>query len=297
MKSILTITAIIIVLIVITLCSGQDLKNKLGDFGPANFFQSTEDTNKKEVKKSEAKPKESDSIPVNEDVKQDISPYLNKVKISNVEIGNSSRPSLITLRTDLKQDEKINLTGWQIETKNGTFDVPKGMEKFRTFYTKEPKDDIIVKRDDIIYLYNSSNPIGEGKNFRSNKCFGYLERYDYFDFPISKRCPKPEESEIYHLSPCCKSFILKLGRCEFPDYSDNSNIYQDRECTDYLSKNLNYSGCFNNYHQDEDFLENKWHIYLEEEIIVENDWDTLYLRDENGLLIDKDSYGRPSCEE
>ncbi len=294
MGSIISVITVIVVLIAIAFVSGEDQISKFGYFSQADLSQSAEDANQTKDTKKEAR--QADSTPANEDVKQNVSPYLNKVKISNVRVGSSSRVSYVSLKTNLKKEEEINLTDWQIETKNGIFFIPKGMEKFRTFSTKEPEDDITVKRGDKVYLYNGENPIGQDKNFRSNKCFGYLKKYDYFDFSISKRCPKAEETEIYHLSPCCKAFILKLGRCEFPDYSEDSEIYKDRECTAYLSKNFNYSGCFNNYHNNEDFLENTWHLYLEKELIVENDWDIVYLRDQNGLLVHEYSYGRPCCK-
>lgn len=224
------------------------------------------------------------------------SPYLGKIKISSIKTETSSRPSLITLRTYLEKDEKINLTGWQIQTKKSSFVIPFGIENYYPGYNQEPTSDIIIRKGDKIYLSGSQNPFGRNKNFRTNKCFGYFTNYRDFPISISKNCPKPEKEDISFLSPCCKEFILELGRCEIPDYSKNLKIAVDSECVSYLVENLNYSGCYREHYKDEDFLENQWHIYLNRNIVVSNDWDTLYLRDENGLFVDKHSYGSPSCK-
>ncbi|MGB2762307.1 MAG: hypothetical protein WBC21_02060 [Minisyncoccales bacterium] len=223
------------------------------------------------------------------------SPYFGKIKISNVKTETSSSPSLITLRTYLQQDEKINITDWQIKGKKGKFLITQGIEKFHPNYQK-PIENIMIKKGDKIYLSGSQNPFGRNKNFRTNKCLGYFINYRSFPIPISKNCPKPEKEEIFFLSPCCKEFILELGRCEIPNYSNNLRISVDSECVSYLVDNLNYAGCYRNYSKDEDFLENNWHIYLNRNIVVSNDWDTFYLRDENGLFVDKYSYGYPACK-
>ena len=223
------------------------------------------------------------------------SPYSHKIEISNVKTETASRPSLITLRTYLKKDEKINITGWQIKTKKGKFLIPQGIEKFNPYYQK-PFKDIVIKNGDKIYLSGSQSPFRGEKSFLVNKCLGYFRKYREFPISISKKCPKPEKEDIAYLSPCCKEFILELNRCEIPDFSKNYKVSQDRQCVSYLVDNLNYSGCYRNFSKDKDFLENNWHIYLNRNIVVSNDWDTFYLRDENGLFVDKYSYGSPSCE-
>lgn len=236
-----------------------------------------------------------DKTPAKRTFKINTSPYFGKVEISSVRTKTSSRPSLITLRTYLKEGEEINITGWQIRGKRGSFVVPGGIEKYNPYYNPVPNEDIFIKRSDKIYLSGASNPFGRGRNFRPNKCLGYFTHYRDFPIPLPKNCPRPEREKISHLDPCCQEFILRLGRCEIPDYSSNLRIATDSECVAYLNKNFNYGGCYRNYSRDEDFIENNWHIYMNSNIVASDDCDTLYLRDQNGLLVDKYSYGRPVC--
>lgn len=237
-----------------------------------------------------------DKTPAKRTFKINTSPYFDKVRISRVRIETTSRPSLITLSSYLKKGEEINITGWKIKGRRGSFVIPGGIEKYSPYYNPVPSKSIFIERGDIIYLSGSSNPLGRGRNFRSNKCMGYLANYRDFPIPLSKNCPRPTREEISHLDPCCQEFILRLGRCEIPDYSQKYSVARDSECVDYLDKNFNYAGCFRKYSRDEDFVGRNWHIYMNRNIVISNDCDTLYLRDQNGLIIDKYSYGRPVCK-
>lgn len=236
-----------------------------------------------------------DPTPAKRTFKINTSPYFSKVKISSVRAETSSRSSSITLTTSLKEGEEINITGWRIRGKKGGFTIPSGIEKYKPYYNPVPDESIFIDRSGKIYLSGASNPLGRGRNFRINKCFGYLANYRDFPTPITKNCPKPTREEISHLSPCCQEFILRLGRCEIPEYSSNFRISRDSECVAYLNKNLNYGGCYRKYSKDEDFLGKSWHIYMNRDFISKS-LDTLYLRDQNGLLVDKYSYGCLICE-
>ena len=237
-----------------------------------------------------------DPTPAERTFKINTSLYFNRVKISSTRTKTSSRPSLITLRTYLKQGEEINITGWQIKGKRGSFVIPGGIEKYKPYYNPVPTEDIFIEQGDIIYLSGASNPFGRGRNFRPNKCLGYFMHYHDFPIPLSRNCPKPTEEEISHLDPCCQIFIQRLRRCEIPDYSCNLSVSGDPECTSYLTDNFNYGDCYRKYSKDEDFIGNNWHIYMNRNFIVSNDCDILYLRDQNGLFINKYSYGRAVCK-
>ncbi|KPJ56435.1 hypothetical protein AMJ49_04825 [Parcubacteria bacterium DG_74_2] len=243
-----------------------------------------------------AKTKDSTDItPAQRTFKINVSPYFEKVRISKVTIPSSSRPSLTTLITNLKEEEKINITGWQIKGRNGSAVIPQGIKKWLPGYNYADKD-IFIKQGDKIYLSGSSNPLGKNRNFLNNKCFGYIAKSKNFITPVSGSCPKPEKEEISHLHICCQEFInRRVNRCFVPDYSKNFKIYNDSECVDFLNETFNYEGCFRKYSRDEDFLRNDWHIYLSTEIAADSYCDTIYLTDQNGLVVDKYSYGRDIC--
>lgn len=238
-----------------------------------------------------------DYSPAQTSFKINISPYFDKVNISSARVESSSKPSLIILNTNIKDNKTINITNWSIEGKQGKIVIPQGVEKYYHYYNSYTNEDIFVKKGDRIYLSGGYNPLGRDRNFRLNKCMGYLT--SSFDFPIhvSKNCPKPTREDISHLEPCCQQFILRLKRCAIPDYSENINVRGDKECIEYINKNLNNQACFINHSQDKDFLSNVWHIYLNDKDIVANDcYDTFYLKDQNGLVVDVYSYGKPVCK-
>lgn len=231
-----------------------------------------------------------DSTPAKRTFKINVSPYFGKIKISRVKPQISSRPSLITLRTYLEKEEKINITGWRTRGRKGNFIIRQGIEKYSPLYGYSIAKDILIRRGDTIYLINDSSPLGGNKNFRLNKCFGYL--LNSFDFypSFSKNCPLPNKlEEISHLNEYCQEFILHIRRCEIPDYFNDRRIRSDLECRTHIDENFNYWSCFKNYSRDEDFLKNYWYIYSGHNIVSELH-DTLYLRDQNGLLVDKYIY-------
>jgi len=225
-----------------------------------------------------------------------LSPYFQKVRVSQVTTERSSQPSLITLATYLQKGEKINITNWTLEGKEGKVTIPQAVEKYYHYYNSPGPEDIILKQTSTIYLSAGFNPLGKDKNFRVNKCMGYLTDSFTFPIPLSKNCPRPTKYDIFDFEPCCQQFILNLPQCEIPDYSENAKVSSDKECTSYLDENFNNVGCFKNYSQDYNFFENVWHIYLNNKDITTTDsCDIIYLRDQNGLVADTYSYGYPVC--
>jgi hypothetical protein len=236
-------------------------------------------------------------------IKSDVSPYSGKVKISSIRTQTLSTPSLITLTTNLQQNEKIDITGWKFETKTGNFSIPKGMEQINPSSPGLVLKNIIIKSGDIIYLSSDPNPFLErDKNFRPNKCMGYLSGSINFTIPLPQSCPQIQIDKLpSYLNYWCKEYIKTLGACKMPT-SDGLAKYElgkDDNCVSYLSANFNYSGCFSNYQKDQDFYSNQWHIYLDlifKEIFPwTNVFDTLYLKDKNGLLVDKLEFGQRVC--
>ena len=235
-----------------------------------------------------------DPTPAKRTFKINVSPYFGKIKITSTTLKTSSRPSLTKLTAYLQKTEKINITNWNIRGKKGSFIIPKAIEKYRHLYEQEPED-IFIEYGDKVYLSSAPGPLGRNINFRPNKCMGYLTNYHSFPISISKNCPRPSTEEISYLEPCCQVFINGLSKCEAPDYSQNLKVLFDEECTSYIKNNLNYEGCFKNYSSDADFLQKSWHIYMDTDFLSK-ECDTLYLRDQNGLLVNKYDYGRLYCK-
>lgn len=234
--------------------------------------------------------------PAQRNFKINISPYFGKIKIYSAQKATGSQPSLITLNTSLQENERINITGWKLESKKGIITIPFGIENYEHYYSLVPLEDIFIKRGDTVYLSSAKNPLGQDRNFRPNKCFGWLEVY--YDFPVSvpATCPKPEKEDYSHLDVCCRELINKTSGCKMPNYSADIKTAIDQECVSYILQNFNYLSCYNSHFRDEDFIKNNWHIYLNRDILAVDQCDTLYLRDQNGLVVDFDDYGRDVCK-
>lgn len=241
-----------------------------------------------------------DSSPAKKTFKIKISPYFGKIKISQVRPPSIyGQPSLITLSAQFQKEEEINITGWQVEGKRGSFTIPKGIEQFNPLITTLPfLKGIIVKKGDLIYISSLANPLGPRDwSFRPNKCTGYLTNTRNFPISISKNCPLPNLQRLpRYLTAACKEFIATLGSCQTPKFQkmQDYQVFEDSNCLSYVNFIFNYNGCFALHFQEENFLENQWHIYLDraEREIMERETDTIYLKDQNGLLVDKYSYGR-----
>lgn len=245
-----------------------------------------------------------DQTPAARTFKINTSPYFGKVKISYAEYrsDDDSLPpySLITLDAYSDNNEIINFTGWHIEGKKGNFTIPKGIERYEPNYLLSTNSnltfqDIFIKPGDRIYLSSTANPLGRDRNFRLNKCFGYLSKYYNFTIDFYKDCPRPTEESLIYFEPCCQDYILNLETCEIPDYWEDPRIYYDRECVSYLNDNFNYTGCYRNYLNSADFLAKEWHIYMDRDFLSRG-FDIIYLRDKDGLLVDKYKYGGPCCD-
>ncbi|PIR71986.1 MAG: hypothetical protein COU42_02885 [Candidatus Nealsonbacteria bacterium CG10_big_fil_rev_8_21_14_0_10_36_24] len=254
-------------------------ENPLVSKGTASVYKPTSPVQTNENTEKENTEKENSEVQI-------ISPYFGKVKISGIRNKSSYSPSLVTLSYSLSQGDKINITNWRIKGRPREVIIPKAIKKYQSYI--EP-DNIIIENYGTIYLIGASNPLGMNKNFQLNKCLGYLTNYYSFYPSFYTYCPKPKLEEISHLNPECQEFILRISSCEIPNYSGNFKIAPDSECVSYLNNNFNYAGCFRKYNQDKDFLQNIWYLYIKSDI-ANPLHDTIYLFDQNGLLVDKYIY-------
>jgi len=216
----------------------------------------------------------------------DISPYYGKVKISSIRAETNYHPSLITLSIRVYSGDKINITGWRVKTRKGKITISQAIEKYQSSF---PLKDIIIEESSTIYLIAGSNPLGLNKNFRANKCFGYLANSRDFYPSIYTYCSGPKLEDVSHLNPICQEFILRSYGCKMPEYSKYFEISTDQECVSYIIDYFTYNACFKRCSKDDNFLKNYWYVYLNENI-VEPLHDTIYLYDHNGLIVDKYMY-------
>ncbi|NCO15570.1 hypothetical protein AUJ30_00545 [Candidatus Wolfebacteria bacterium CG1_02_39_135] len=221
-----------------------------------------------------------------------LSPYFEKINISASYAYSHFNPSEIKLSSNLSDNEKVNITGWQIKTNNGEIIIPQAINVYEPSGLF-PQQDIVLSGNNYVNIYLSVNPIN--KNFRLNNCIGYLQNDYVFSPSLPQNCPTPSRSEISYLSGQCQSYILSLWGCKVPD-KDSDSFYvsiggsseEEVECRAFLDT-IDQNGCFRKHRFDSDFLSNEWRLWIREHIL-DSQHDRVLLFDKQGLLVDEYTY-------
>jgi len=222
-----------------------------------------------------------------------LSSYFGKIRISaQYNSFYTYNPSEFQIYSSLSSAEKVNITGWRIKTNNGEIIIPQAVNVYEPFGLNA-QGDILLSASNYVHVYIGKSPIG--KNFRLNKCIGYLQN-DYVFFPqLPQNCPQPSRSEISYLSGQCQSYISSLWGCVVPD-KDSESFYasvggsnrENVECRAFLDT-INQKGCFQKYRWDSDFLSNEWRVWVNK-YILDSQHDRVLLFDNQGLLVDEYTY-------
>lgn len=214
-----------------------------------------------------------------------------KIKISSVS------KDLIILNSNLGADEKIDITGWKIVSKDNEFVIPQGIENY--LGDSFVFSDILTKPGMQIYIESTSTPaVPLDRAFLPNKCFGYLPAFSEANllFSYPKICPSINRNDICDFSRTCQDIILQLTNCSLLTSSQllpliEKNTDENQACLAYIEnytyRNLNYSGCLANYTGDSNFLGNTWYIFAGLDVSCKSGRNIIYLYDQKGLLVDK----------
>ena len=223
--------------------------------------------------------------------REQLSPYFEKVRIASASFSSGySQPSIIRLyaRLDIG-DLPVNITGWRLKSNRSGFFIPGAVEIYRPdgIGANEEKD-IILSSNNYVNIYSGKSAIN--KNFRLNKCAGYLENSFDFNPSLPQSCPQVYRSryEISYLPGQCQTYVLSLGGCKAVDYNFyNSTLLgsdQGNMCRAYLNTVGTYGNCFQKYSQDKDFLSNEWRIWINQDIL-DSQHDRINLWDKDGFLV------------
>lgn len=220
-----------------------------------------------------------------------LSPYFNKVRISSAYYSYfAGSPSEIRLYAYLPQGEKVNVSGWRIKSNRRELTIPQAIDVYESAGLS-PESDIIISGNASLVIYSNASPLG--KNLRLNKCIGYLENVQKLSSIFPSTCPAPySRGELAELSGTCQSYILSLGSCKLPDvsfYNSFPGTDEGNKCRQFLSS-VNYQSCYNAHRWDADFLSNEWRIWVNENILLDQEHDRLRLFDKQGLLVGEYSY-------
>jgi len=216
-------------------------------------------------------------------------PLEEKVYIGSVNFyGYPQEISCITIRNNLKKGESVDITNWKIKSNKGEIIIPRAIEVYTSTGQSELKD-IVLKPGEYLSIF--SNTTSFNKNFRLNKCFGYLQKKYNFYPQVSLNCPYLHDEEIKNFSGKCQDYIYSLSSCEIPspdELNKFANNPKEEECLQFLRK-INYQSCFGKHRRDADFLSNEWRVYIGKNIF-DRRHDYVRIYSEKGKLIDEYKY-------
>ncbi|MDP3710803.1 MAG: peptidoglycan-binding protein [bacterium] len=218
------------------------------------------------------------------------SPYKNKIKITYVDgYGNKPEKEVVYIE-NWNSDEKINVTGFTLESIRGTkLEIPVA-DALPGPYGSSARDPVVLKPGGgkvIVVIGKHPN----NTNFQTNLCTGYFSENYKFEPSLNNRCPRVETRKLpLNISDRCIDVINSTPTCRQPDYSQIFPI-NDEDCRSFLSKHFNYVGCVADNRDRADFFGNDWYIWLgrPEEFLRDNR-EVIILRDREGREVDKYSY-------
>lgn len=224
------------------------------------------------------------------------SPYYNKITMSYVASLNNPDPSkeYITLYTNLKRGERVDISGWYLKSDSTGNWVSIGGVSILPFpYTQNALQDIVVQNGDRVYLVKGFSPIGIA--FRTNKCTGYFGSDRKFYPSIQKSCPLiknedlPKFSNVLDREDECLDIIDRIPRCSVPKQSQVRDFPDTvtESCKDYLLTQVNYNTCLANHFSDTDFPGHEYYYYFK---VFGPLWrshrENIKLYDRNNLVVD-----------
>lgn len=216
-----------------------------------------------------------------------LSPYFHEVRFGGVSAGGFYNYGTITLNTYFKNPAAtgtIDITGWQIKTRNSGEYIPQAINLYDPSGLVAPSD-IRMRNGDMASLYSSSAPF----NLRLNKCVGYIAHVANFQPALPMNCPYTDRSAISGFTGACQNYINTLGGCQQPNMSNPQIPRNDYACQNYLNNNFTYTSCFQQHAGDADFLSNQVWVWTGGNV-VDPSHDIVNLLDGNGKLVDQYSY-------
>lgn len=222
------------------------------------------------------------------------SPYRGKVRISEgYSASGSGEGEYVGIAAGVNNTTPVDITGWSFQSAlTGVRGfIPRGASLF-LMGSVNPQTDIYLNPGDEGIVSSGSSPLGT--SFRENICTGYLEQLQSFNPRLESNCPPPSESfpetadNLRTYGEVCFDFVRSLPSCTYPLSMPTD---ASPSCRTFLSNNLSYNGCVQNYQHTSGFARQGWRIYLGAGgELWRNTHDIIRLLDTEGRTVDVFTY-------
>ena len=227
----------------------------------------------------------------------DFSQFKNKITIRKNTAGpkkDSALKEYVTLSASRNNTENISITGWKLESMITQKKIKIGgaTEVYISGVVNQ-QPALKLAPGETAVIATGRSPIGA--SFKINKCTGYFEQFQDFSPKLSKKCPDPnaEFDKIATSIPIndlvCEDFIDRINRCEMP--LSSYPIGTSNKCSEFISANINYTGCVKNHRNDLDFIGKEWRVFLgRNEEFWREKREVIRLLDDKGKVVDTFTY-------
>ena len=149
-------------------------------------------------------------------------------------------------------------------------------------------NNISLKYGERAIVATALSPLG--KNFKINKCSGYLAQGKNISPSLSFSCPRISDLNLpRNLNNRCIDYIESLNSCVSPTINADTGINND--CAEFVSQHASYVGCVADHKNDSDFNQPEWRIYLGKNAEMWNNrHENIQLFSQLGKLITETSY-------
>ncbi len=238
-----------------------------------------------------AKPKVTPPIGFSE---RDLSPFYKKVRIASISPLNPydySPAHVFTLSAESGNTETIFITNWKIKgNRRAEAYIPKGISDMSPTSLGGAQGPIGLAPGEYAVFYTNTSAIG--RNFRLNKCTGFLNNFHSFVPSLPNNCPALfERSEVVTFSGSCQSFLFSLSSCADVKPNDRNRFTgeNDNGCRAIMDR-FNFGYCYNRFRSQPDFFSREWKVWLNERPNFDREHDRILLYDSAGLLVDEYVY-------
>ena len=224
-------------------------------------------------------------------VESQLSPFYKQIRITGVNPPDyfGDYNSEFTISTD-NLINPANITGWTIRANlGGTIEIPRAVSEY-TPYGLNPEGDIVLRSGEHMRAYSWKSAIG--KNFRLNKCTGFLNQMYAFSPSLPEECPSiAQDRRVITFTGACQDFLRSLPSCKLPSPNDLNRYTgsNDIECRK-IADQYTYGNCYDTNRTKSDFLSREWRVWLNGAMRFDPKHDRLILFDKQGLVVDEYVY-------
>jgi len=224
---------------------------------------------------------------------QSTSIYKGKIKISKC-LGSRTDvdKEYLEIVANLSTNEKIQISDWVLKSEMTGTEIKIGNASKLPYTSQINKETpVFLSNKDKAIIVSGRSPIGV--SFQINKCSGYLEQFQDFEPYIKKQCPLVEDEDLPIIGPnafndACLDYIDSISKCETPLTFPLDMQY---ECRTYLTTEVNYNACVDNYKNKSNFYEPEWRIFLDRtNQLWKKDREIIKLLDAQKKIVDICSY-------